>query len=94
MFHHKCNITHITHNNKEYEVYLYYSVPPIKFVTLINKMKYNRSTASERSVINNRGFKPVLRELNPAMGSAVVHTHTHKLFGPREGLLLIKESKQ
>ena len=52
MLHYKCNIKHITHNNKEYEVCIYYNPPRIKFVILTNKMNHNRSTALERSVKN------------------------------------------
>ena len=52
VLHYKCNIKHITHNSKEYEVCIYYNPPPIKFVTLINKMNHNRNTALELSVIN------------------------------------------
>ena len=55
VLHYKCNIKHITHNNKEYEVCICYNPPPIKFVTLINKMSHNRSTALERSIINYWG---------------------------------------
>ena len=40
----KYNITHITHNNKEYEVCLYNNPPPIKCVTLRNQMNHNRRT--------------------------------------------------
>ena len=58
VLHYKCNITHITHNNREYEICIYYNPPPIKFVTLINKMNRNRSTALERSVLNYWGLKP------------------------------------
>ena len=45
MLHYKCNITYITHNNKEYEVCIleYYNPPPIRFVKLINKMNHNRA---------------------------------------------------
>ena len=46
--HYKCNITHITHNNKEYELCKYYNTPLIKFVTVINKMNHNISTVLER----------------------------------------------
>ena len=52
VLHYECNITHMTHNNKEYEVCIYYNPPPIKFVTLINKIKRNKNTALKRSVIN------------------------------------------
>ena len=55
VLHYKCNITHITHNNKEYEVCIYYNPPPIKFITLINKMNHNRNTVLERSVIKYYG---------------------------------------
>ena len=50
----ECNIKHITHNKKEYEICIY-NQPPTNFVTLINKMSHNRSTALERSVINYGG---------------------------------------
>ena len=60
VLHYKCNITHITPNDTEYELCIYYNPPPIKFVTLINKMNHNRSTALERSIINygGGGLKP------------------------------------
>ena len=68
MLHSKCNITH---NNKEYEVCIYYNTPPIKFVTLINKINHNRSHAFERTVIKTGEgggrLKPVLRDPNLAL---------------------------
>ena len=66
MLHYKCNMTHITPYNTEYEVCIYYNPPPIKFVTLINKMNHKRCTALERSIINygegggRGGLNPVL----------------------------------
>ena len=55
VLHYKSNITHIIHNNKEYEVCMYYNLPLIKFVTQRNKMTHNINTALERSVLNHRG---------------------------------------
>ena len=44
--------------------------------TLTIRINHNRSTTLERSVINYwGGVKPVLRALNLALGSAVVHIH-------------------
>ena len=44
--------------------------------TLTIRINHNRSTSSERSVINDSGFKPGLRAHNLALESAVVHKHT------------------
>ena len=52
VLHYKCNIKHITHNNKGYEVCIYYNPPPIKFVTLINKMNLIKFVSK---IINGKG---------------------------------------
>ena len=58
------------------------------------RIDYNRSTALERSVINYLRGLNRFYERSTSPWVLLWFIYTYKLFGPREELLLISESKQ